>query len=258
KRHIYLLPLLPGFAIMIATWIAGPWGPERARWESIWHRGGLSLFAVLPVGSWGAALYYAVLQGNGVLVASIGIVVSVLTAVAALAYALRSRGERLPEIAIALLILAYGAVLSPSLWAVMEKEKGHADFESMLDARIGKDDLLYLYGPGEQELGIVCFRLKRIVPLILTPEELPLVLRPSSGNRLLISEKAYSALRASDLIPSTVAIAAQSKLRRKTQYLLVKTAILAFRILVFPFPGAWGAYSYVVETGQNHSLKVSR
>ena len=220
KRHLYLLPLLPGFAIMIAAWVSGPWSPDRTRWESLWHRVGLSLFALLPVVSWGAALYYAVVQGNGVLTSSIGVVASVLMAGAALAYALRTRGERLPEISIALLILAYGAVLSPSLWAVTERAKGYAHFERMLDKQIGKGDVLYLYGSGEQELGMACFNLKRTVPVIETPDELPAVLRPSSGNRLLISEKIYSGLRDRGLIPPTVEIVARSKLKRKTQFLL--------------------------------------
>jgi 4-amino-4-deoxy-L-arabinose transferase-like glycosyltransferase len=220
KRHLYLLPLLPGFAIMIAAWIAGPWAPERAKWESLWHRVGLGLFALLPVGSWGGALYFAAVQGSGILAAFIGVAVSILLAVAAVKYALRTRGERLPEIAIALLILAYGAVLSPSLWAVAEKEKGYADFEKMLDTQLGKGDVLYLYGEGEQVQGVVCFHLKRTFPIVRTPDELPLVLRPSSGNCLLISEKVYSALRARNLIPLTVEIAAQSKMRRKPQFLL--------------------------------------
>jgi 4-amino-4-deoxy-L-arabinose transferase-like glycosyltransferase len=220
KRHLYLLPLLPGFAIMIAAWIAGPWGPERAKWESLWCRIGLGLFALLPVGSWGAALYYAVIQGNGILVASIGTVVSILAAVAAIAYALRTYWGRLPEVAIALLILAYGAVLAPSLWAVAEKDKGYADFEKMLDAQVGKGGVLYLYGSGEQELGVACFHLKRTMPVVHTPDELTLLLRPSSGNRLIISEKVYSALRDRDLIPPNVEIAERFKLRRKPQFLL--------------------------------------
>lgn len=220
KRHLYLLPLLPGFAIMIAAWIAGPWSLERTKWESLWRRIGLGLFALLPVGSWGAAVYCAVTDGRGLLAASIGIVASVLVAVKAVAYALRTRGERLPEIAIALLILAYGAVLSPSLWAVTERGKGYADFERMLDARIGKDDVLYLYGSGEQELGTVCFHLKRTVPMVQSPDELPLVLRKSSKNLLLISENIYTALRGRSLIPPNVEIIAQSKLKRKKQLLL--------------------------------------
>ena len=90
----------------------------------------------------------------------------------------------------------------------------------MLDTQIGKGDVLYLYGSGEQELGMACFNLKRTVPVIETPDELPAVLRPSSGNRLLISEKIYSGLRDRGLIPPTVEIVARSKLKRKTQFLL--------------------------------------
>lgn len=220
KRHLYLLPLLPGFAIVIAAWIAGPWRPGRPRWESLWHGIGLGLFALLPVGSWGAAFYYAVAAGSGIPAASIGMAASVLAAVAAAAYALGARGGRLPEISLALLVLAYGAVLSPSLWAVAEKEKGYADFERMIETQVGKGDVLYLYGWGERELGLVCFNLKKTVPVVLTPEKLPHVLRPSSGNLLLISEKVYNALRGKGLIPPNAKIVAQSRLKRKTQFLL--------------------------------------
>ncbi len=220
KRHLYLLPLLPGFAIMIAAWIAESRSAGRARWELLWQGIGLSLFAVLPVGSWGAAWYYAIVQVSGVLVASIGTAASVLAACAAVAYALRTRGERLAEISIALLILAYGAVLSPSLWAVTEKGKGYADFEGMLDEQIKGGVTLYIYGSGEQELGLVCFHLKRTVPVIQTPDELAAVLQPGSGNHLLIAEKMYLTLRAQNLIPPSVEIAARSKLKRTTQLLL--------------------------------------
>jgi len=220
KRHLYLLPLLPGFAIMIAAWIAESRSAWRARWESLWQRIGLSLFAVLPAGSWGAAWYYAIVQRSGVLVASIGTAASVLAACAAVAYALRTRGGRLAEILIALIILAYGAVLSPSLWAVTEKGKGYADFEGMLDKQIKGGVTLYIYGSGEQELGLVCFHLKRTVPVIQTPDGLAAVLQPGSRDYLLIAEKIYLKLRALKLIPPSVEIAAQSRLKRTTQLLL--------------------------------------
>ena len=220
KRHLYLLPLIPGFAIMIAAWIAGSWSPGRARWESLWQKVGFGLFAVLPAGSWGAALYYAIVQRSGVLVASIGVAASLLAACAVVAYALRTRGARLAEISIALLILAYGAVRSPSLWAVTEKGKGYADFERMLDEQIRGGVALYVYGSGEQVLGVACFHLKKIFPVIQTPEELAKVLRPSSRNYLLIAEKVYLKLRAQNLIPRSAEIVAQSKFKRTAQLLL--------------------------------------
>jgi 4-amino-4-deoxy-L-arabinose transferase-like glycosyltransferase len=220
KRQLYLLPLLPGFAILLAAWIADSWSAGCAKWESLWHRTGLGLFAVLPVGSWGAAWYYAIVQGSGVLVASIGLAASVFAAGATIAYALRSRGERLAEISTALLILAYGAVLSPSLWAATEKAKGFADFERTLDEQIRGDVALYVYGSGERELGLICFHLRRTVPVIQTPDELAAVLQPGSGNHLLIAETMYLKLRAQNLIPPSVEIAAQSKLKRTTQLLL--------------------------------------
>ena len=219
KRQLYLLPLMPGLAIAIAQWAAGEWPGLRARWEYIWMRAGVVLFAVTAGGAWCAALgvaaagWFAV--GSGIAGAAAALLGS-----AAIARRAFSREGAPGWSMVALAAIAWSAALSPVVGDRIEGSKGYAPLTAMLDANLRPGDTLYGYMLGERELGVVGFHRQALLPVIDSPEALDTVLRTSGRTVVLMREKVYEALREQGALPSSSAVAARCALQHRNQILL--------------------------------------
>lgn len=219
KRRLYLLPLMPGCAIVIAVWLVGAWHEARARWEAVWRHWGLMLVALLPLGSWAGALFLGLRCGTGIAVALAGLIVAGV----AITYLFRSpewpHPHRLEGFAVALLIFAYAAVLSPPIWSFMEQKKGYLPLKEMLERHVPTGAPLYLYMPGEREQGAVSFYRHAIAPVLQSQEELARVLGISPRNYVLIQKRIISG-QLELLFLSSAEVVASADVPRRQQVLL--------------------------------------
>ena len=220
KRQLYLLPLMPGWALMIAIWVMEEWGSMEARWELLWRDKGLALFSVLPIGSWSCALYFALREGSGMPVAIAGLIASMVIAIFSFFPRGNVPGGRRAGFAIALLLMAYAAVLSPSLWMTFDQKKGYEPLTRMLDENVKNRDMLYLYTPGEREIGVVGFHFQSLVHVLNSPEEIGRVLSASPANYVLIREKLFDELVSLGSLPSSAEVAARVDISHRNQLLL--------------------------------------
>ncbi|MEI6633916.1 MAG: glycosyltransferase family 39 protein [Chlamydiota bacterium] len=218
KRQLYLLPLMPGLAIAIARWAAGEWPGPRARWEYIWIRAGVVLFAVTAGGAWCAALGVAA-AGRSAIGPGIAGAAAALGS-AAIARRAFSREGAPGWSMVALAAIAWSAALSPFVWDRIEASKGYAPLTAMLDANLRPGDTLYGYMPGEREQGVVGFHRQELLPVIDTPEALDTALRVSGRTVVLMREKVYEELREQGALPSSAAVAARCALPHRNQILL--------------------------------------
>jgi 4-amino-4-deoxy-L-arabinose transferase-like glycosyltransferase len=220
KRHLYLLPLLPGFSVMLAVWLAEAWSTADMRWEEMWRRWGSVLFALLPCAAWGSAFYLAAARGHVMAVTAAGVVGSVSAGGVALVYIFRRGRAASPWLMVGLLAAAYAAALSPSPWKMIEQEKGAASLREMLTAHVGRNDTLSGYTPSERVQGIVAFSRRATFPMLWTPVELDAVLGASRSNVVLIPERDYRELREHGLTRAPAKVIASCALGRRRQALL--------------------------------------
>ncbi|MCX6354428.1 MAG: glycosyltransferase family 39 protein [Candidatus Aureabacteria bacterium] len=220
KRQLYLLPLVPAWSLMIAIWVMGEWHPLQPRWELLWRDKGLALFSLLPIGAWSCALYFALREGPGIPVAIAGLIVSMSIAIISFLPRRGLSGGRRAGFAIALLVMAYASVLSPSLWMPFEQKKGYAPLTLMLDENVKNRDMLYLYTPGEREIGVVGFHFQSLVHVLNSPEEIGRVLSASPGNYVLIREKLFGELISLGSLPSSAEVVARADIPHRNLLLL--------------------------------------
>lgn len=219
KRQLYLLPILPGFAIATARWAAGEWPGGRGRGEVAWMRAAVALFAVAAGGAWCAALGVAAADRCAVGSAAVGAAAGALGAYAVARRALARGGSAGWSLA-ALATIAWSAALTPAVWGRIDAAKGYAPLVAMLDAEIGPGETLCAYTPGERELGVVGFHRGALLPVIETPEGLAAALEPRRRNAVLMREKVYNRLVEEGALPPAASIAARCALPGRNQVLL--------------------------------------
>ena len=218
KRHLYLLPLLPGFAIAVARWAAA----APARWEGRWTRAAIVVFAAAAAVAWCTALGIAVHARHGITAALAGAAAGLAGTAAIARRAYREAPERVPAWPmVAMAIIGWAAPLSPAAWEMIEREKGYAPLVSMLDANLRPGEALYAYTPGERELGVAGFHRGQAVRVIDSPERLDEVLRAPEGWLVLVRETVYDELTEKGKLPSFAAVHARCALpHQKGQVLL--------------------------------------
>lgn len=219
KRQLYLLPLMPGFAIVLARWMTGEWPGARARWEDIWMRVCVACFAATAAAAGCAALGFAVAGGSGVVVSAVCAAAALVAAVSAVRM-LRRGGRASAWRLVALAAIAWSAALTPAVWGKVDAEKGYAPLTAMLDANIRPKDILFMYTPGERDLGVVGFHTRAVLPVIGTPADLEATLGASGRNLILIREKVYERLKEQGALPPSAVVAARCALPHRNQVLL--------------------------------------
>ena len=81
-------------------------------------------------------------------------------------------------------------------------------------------DMLYLYTPGEREIGVVGFHFQSLVHVLNSPEEIGRVLSASPANYVLIREKLFDELVSLGSLPSSAEVAARVDISHRNQLLL--------------------------------------
>ncbi|HOE27568.1 MAG: glycosyltransferase family 39 protein [Candidatus Aureabacteria bacterium] len=221
KRHLYLLPLLPGFAIAVARWAASADAAPPARWEGRWARAALVVFAAAAAAAWCAALGVAVYARHGAVAAAAGAAAGLAASAAVLRRELRKPPDRIPAWSmVALAIIGWAAPLTPAVWEMLEREKGYAPLAAMLEANVRQGETLFMYRPGERELGVVGFHRRAVLPVLETPAELDAALQASGGNVVLVREKVYDSLVGEGTLPASASVQARCLLPHRNQLLL--------------------------------------
>jgi 4-amino-4-deoxy-L-arabinose transferase-like glycosyltransferase len=223
KRNLYLLPLLPCFALAVARWAAAADAAPLARWERRLARAALVVFAAVAAAAWYAALGVAIFARHGVGAAVAGTAAGLAVAATVLRRELLNPPDRVPAWPmVALAIVGWAAPLTPAVWGMIEREKGYAPLTAMLDAHVGQGDSLFMYTPGERELGVAGFHRRAVLPVLETPAELDAALRASGRNVVLVREKVYDALAGEGALPASASVQARCVLphRNRNQLLL--------------------------------------
>jgi 4-amino-4-deoxy-L-arabinose transferase-like glycosyltransferase len=210
KRIRYALPLMPGFAVVIAAWLGASWTGARARWETVWRWIGFGCAMLVAIGSWAVGLYLATATGEGVIFMAAGTIVSALVAFGAVTYTVRTGGKRMAQLTVALVTVAYVAVLSPPLRVfIIDSKRTYGSGLAAAFEKIGPRAAFYGYRMSEAETGAVAFRRGATFPMIESPQELAEVLHASPYNVVYIAEETYRKLKSLNLIPAKTVIVAR-------------------------------------------------
>ncbi len=220
KRHLYLLPLLPGFAIAVARWAASADAAPPARWEGRWARAALVVFAAAAAAAGCAALGVAVYARHGAVAAAAGAAAGLAASAAVLRRELRKPPDRIPAWSmVALAIIGWAAPLTPAVWEMLEREKGYAPLAAMLEANVRQGETLFMYRPGERELGVVGFHRRAVLPVLETPAELDAALQASGGTWSSSGRRSTTAWSGRTL-PASASVQARCLLPHRNQLLL--------------------------------------
>ncbi len=207
KRPVYLLPLLPAFAIAIAAWLDGSLDQDEARWQRIWRAAGTFVLGLVALAGWGVSVVLAVRERGGLQAAVLGLAVALSAAVAFSRSTFRGKRTDLPAFAAGFAFLICLSLLSSSTFRALESRRGYQTLTAALSHVAGPGTRVYGYGMGERELGVVCFQQGVTVPQVNGPEQLRRVLEDGAAV-VLIKSEIVTTLRASGEWPSSAEVVA--------------------------------------------------
>jgi hypothetical protein len=221
KRELYLLPLMPLFAVAAGLWLARPWA-EAARWERIWRAASFGLLALFAAGAWIYSLVVALLAGGPWLAASsaAGLAVCVAVCAAATVRVLKTRGESSAALAAVVALAAAGSLLSPAVRSELHARRSYDALEALLDGNLAPGDALHGHRLIERLQGAAAFHRGAVVPEAGDGPAIAALLRDSPRNVVLMEDVHRQRMEAEGAWPPEAVVAARAELDRRTLVLV--------------------------------------
>jgi 4-amino-4-deoxy-L-arabinose transferase-like glycosyltransferase len=230
KRALYLVPLLPAFALCVAAWLTVD--PTPAGRLERWTRGALVLLAAaLPLALWAATEYGALVaprvaiwllwrtQWSATALTGFGLVAAVWAA--ALVAWLVTSAQRSKPVAAELLVGAFLALFLSGQTALAAKVDPLKNLHELTAAiaRVVPGRDVPAYDPSEAFDGIVGFDLGRSVRTLSTPAELEAFFVAAPGGAVVIAFDHWPGLP--DALRARLHVVYDERGRRASPYVIV-------------------------------------